>query len=208
MIFLFDWLSSVVCANVIAIFALVAAISSLWMQRKNITVYFEPNLEVLSSSNVLFNNVNNVIEAPVIFKARIDIVNPSPIDIAFFDLRAFNPKNINHHIITRKTFPCQLSMASVSIKNNLGEFNQEIPDRNHGILKANSFTCLDILIHEKDTKLFGENIYLTFKISKKNWVIKDPFAVTNRSKFKMYGFNYHISGWEKILKNQPSDQDV
>ena len=207
MIFLFDWVSSVVCANVIAIFALVVAVYSLWLQRKSITVHFAPNLEVLSTSNVYLNNVNDAIDVPVIFKAYIEIVNPSPIDIAFFDLRAFNPKtNINHYIITKKTFPYQLSMISVSIKNDLGEFNQEIPDKNNGVLMANSFTCFDILIYEKETKILAENIYLTFKISKENWLIKDPFAVTNRRKFKMYGINYAISGWEKILSNQQSDQ--
>lgn len=199
---------SVVLANIIAVLALLVAIYSLWQQRKNITVYINPNLEILNTSMVCFHGENNILAAPVIFRTYIEIVNPSPVDLAFFDLRAFNPiTNINHYIVTRKTFPYDLTTTAISIKNDLNEFNQEIPDRNNGVLKANSFTHFDILIYEKDTDLLADNLYLAFKISKKNWIRKDPFAVTNRGKYEMYGTDFAISGWEEILSSQPSNQE-
>jgi hypothetical protein len=176
----------------------------MWSRRKRVHPFFAPNLEVLSSSHIYFQNENQILGTPVIFHGSIDILNASPHDLSYFDLRAFNPrKNINYGVVTRKTLPSTwVSGISIQVDSwTSGMLNVEIPDKNYGNLPAHSFTRLDILIYEsKDSGGFEDHILLMFKIPKKNWFVKDPYAATNRKKFKAYSCLYTITNWKNALE--------
>lgn len=199
-------------SDVVAPFALIISALGVWMQYRNqLTVHIDPVLYPLSPENIFFNGLNNQFKNVVkIFKTQIDVVNYCSHDIAFFDLRVFNPKtNINHQFISKKAFPYDLpSDTKISIDGLFFyNYNAEIPERNYGIFKAHSFTRFDIIVYDFDKEAFENEIMLSFKISKRNWIREDPFAVTNRGKFKMYCQKYDINGWEKTLQMSLANEE-
>ena len=199
-------------SNAVSLIALLVAALSFWMQyRNNLTVYINPALGVLSPKHIYLDGLNDQFKnVEVFFKTQIDVVNDCSHDIAFFDLRVFNPKtNINHQFISKKAFPYDLpSDTKISIDGLFFyNYNAEIPERNYGIFKAHSFTRFDIIVYDFDKEAFENEIMLSFKISKRNWIREDPFAVTNRGKFKMYCQKYDINGWEKTLQMSLANEE-
>ena len=201
-------------SNAIALIALIVAALSLivaslnsWMQYRNqITVYIDSALRDLSPQHIYLNGLNNQFkDVEVFFKTQVDVVNYCSHDIAFFDLRVFNPStNFNHQFISKKAFPHDLpSDTKISINDGVFfyNYNVEVPDKNYGIFKAHSFTRFDIIIYDFKNDSFEDQIELSFKISKKNLFRVDPYAVTNRKKFKIYTQNYDIN-WlkKKVIK--------
>jgi len=198
-------------SNAVSLIALLVAALSFWMQyRNNLTVYISPALGVLSPKHIYLDGLNDQFKnVEVFFKTQIDVVNDCSHDIAFFDLRVFNPRtNYNHQFISKKAFPHDLpSETKISVDNGVVLSNMEVPDKNYGVFKAHSFTRFDIIIYDFDKKAFEDTIRLSFKVSNKNWISKDPFAVTNRGKFKMYCEKYDINGWGKMLQNDLANKE-
>lgn len=195
---MFGFLSSSILANLIALIALFLAVIGLYKQRKDVVVDFLPNLEILNPKNLYINGVGDVLKVPVIFCTQIDILNASPYDLSFFDLRAFNPRtNISYAIMSQRRFPPNLENRYVQVKEGKVFINQNIPYSRYGALKAHSFTCLDILIYESPYGGdFEDSIVLSFKTPIRTWIKKDPYALTNRKKFKVHGIEYNIVGWQ------------
>lgn len=199
-------------SNAVSLIALLVAALSFWMQyRNNLTVYINPALGVLSPKHIYLDGLNNQFKnVEVFFKTQIDVVNDCSHDIAFFDLRVFNPRtNYNHQFISKKASPHDLpSDTKISLDNGVFLCNMEIPDKNYGVFKAHSFTRFDIIVYDFNKEKFEDTFRLSFKTSKKNWFLADEYSVTNRRKFKMYYENYTLSGWEEILSNNPFDQVI
>ncbi|MEK3644443.1 hypothetical protein [Aeribacillus sp. FSL M8-0235] len=143
--------------------------------------------------------------------AKIEVVNPSPKDIAFFDLRAFYPEtNLNVHLLTKRTMLDKyrdktLWRAIESQEGNVNLMELTIPDTNYGIFKANSFTRFHIVMFpDPDAK----ELLLSFKVAIKAKFIKDQFALTGRKKFKHYGMAYDISSWtESLQQSEQSEKE-
>lgn len=200
-------------SNVVSLIALLIAALSFWMQYRNkLTVSIDPKILFLPPQNIYLDGISDQFDGVVgFFKTQIDVVNYSSHDIAFFDLRVFNPKNnYNHQFISKKTFPHNMSSdTKISINDGVCsyEYNVEVPDKKYGVFKAHSLTHFDIIIYDFDKEAFEDSIMLSFKISKKNWIRKDPFAVTNREKFKMYCEKYDINGWGEMLQNDLANKE-
>ena len=73
-----------------------------------------------------------------------------------------------------------------------GGYQLDIPDKQYGVLKANSFSKFDIFIMPNEN--IEKSINISFKIATSSWFKRDVFAVTNRKKYKFYGRSYDISG--------------
>ena len=176
----------------ISLFALLISFLTLYRQRKQITVTFQPNIYPISKEDVSMTSLKREsILGRDAYKTSVDIVNSSPLDIGFFDLRVFNPEtNVNYYLATKKSL-AEIGNNDLYLHYSDGVTKLEIPDKNHGVLKANSYTTLDIIIvtNGKDSNKIG----LAFKIPKSVFFGRDSFSVTNRKKFKAFGIIYDLS---------------
>lgn len=199
-------------------FALAISLYTLWKSRKHISLDWEQNILQADIGSVFAEIDNeNPIPYDYCFVTSLSVVNPSPVDIGYFDLRAFNPKNnFNLYLMTRKALGSHLENAKIyeifNLKNGYtrGYTRLDIPEKNYGIFKANSFTKLDLIIvlpkEAIDDYKDLESISISFKIAKRAFFKKDIFALTSRKKFEFSGMEYHIKGWKERLKKQLQEQ--
>lgn len=171
---------------------------SIWVlfkNRKRIEVYFDSVIELTDTDQIRLLNPDGTDSSyGAGFLCSLKILNPSPNDIAYFDLRAFPTEtNINSYLLTTKSLNPEFKQARVyNVYNNEQTMIElEIPKKNHGVLKANSFTHFDIFIHDIAGNEITNEITLSFKIAKKA-LFKDPYAVTARKKYKYYGIQYNV----------------
>jgi len=164
-------------------------------------------LEVVEGGSVFIINDNGRPEPyGDALLTKIEIVNPSPRDIAFFDLRCFYPEtNMNVSLLTRRTMLDDLRDKNLlrAVENKKGDVDLAeliIPEKNYGVLKSGSFTKFDILMFPKTD---AKEVFLSFKVAKKS-IIKDPFAVTGRKRFKHYGVAYNTQSWAESLSKAKS----
>lgn len=195
--------------NWIAIFSFLLSAYAVWRTRKRITVTWSENIvEEPIGTTFTFDVDHEIVAYNQTYVANISVVNPSPVDIGYFDLRVFNPDtNINVEFLTKRTFPLYVpdKNAYQFYKEGKRYSQLDIPDRKFGVFKANTFTRLDI-VTVFDT-LVSENqdmnrIAISFKIAKAAMFKKDIYALTNRKKYHYYQFIYDISGWKKRRKQQ------
>ena len=142
------------------------------------------------------------------FIITIDIINSSPNDIAYFDLRAFNPdNNINIYLMTRKSLEVPFNDGAIYKKNYLNEKHLlEPPEKNYGLLKANSFNKFDLFFGPRDNDAHDlKRVNISIKIAKKTFFNKDPFSTTNRKKFKFFGYSYDVSNWKELLEEPDNE---
>ncbi|MBS0978706.1 hypothetical protein [Levilactobacillus brevis] len=202
--------------NLIALLSFAISIYTLWKNRKSLLVEWEKNIyesdigsvfSMKNDSNIDTNSINGTYEYPYV--TNISVVNPSPNDIGFFDLRAFNTKtNIDLPLVTCKTF--EVGHDSDKIYQIIGNQYAEldIPDRKYGVFKANSFTRFDlVVILPTDKNIDLDHIVISLKVTKRG-LFKDPFALSKRKKFKYYGMNYNVSGWKERRIQQEQVQQA
>lgn len=195
-----DWITVT-----ISILSLLVSFYSVWRTRKNVTVTYAPNVVPKLNSVYTKKNGKEDFHYHRVLLTSIDIVNSSPIDISYFDLRAFDPKtNLNIDLVTRWTMPYSLSNRDLfTCVDFPGSryYKLDIPERKFGILPANSFTRMDIVIVLDYLPKQIQNldtVCVSFKIPKRS-LKRDYYSVTNRKKFKFYGMQYH--GINQILKD-------
>lgn len=200
--------------NLIAIISLGISIYALWKNRKNIDVTWDKNIEENDLDFIfLIDNSAKPHTYHNTYTASIGIVNSSPKDIGFFDLRVFDPKtNINIDFLTKKAVPETIPEKKVFklIDSQPVRYMQmDIPERTFGTLPANSFTRLDIItvldILPKQAQEL-DHISISFKIPQKTFFKRDYFALTNRKKYKFYGISYDITDWKERREKQEQEQ--
>lgn len=197
---------------VISFSALVISIVVAWSNRKTLHVEIDKNLDVVEGGTIFFvddtgtpqpygNGLITIIE----------VVNPSPKDIAFFDLRAFYPQtNTNINLLTKRTMldghrnkTLWRAFELPKEKETLMELT--IPETNYGIFKANSFSRFHIVMFPEAD---AHELLLSFKVAIRAKV-KDQYAVTGRKKFKFHGVAYNISSWtDAIPQSQQSEKSM
>ncbi|EDN9114273.1 hypothetical protein GWY05_06870 [Listeria monocytogenes] len=177
---------------------------TLFKNRKNLTVDICKNLEVITDGQIeLINPTEEINSYGAGFLYQVQVVNPSPNDIAYFDIRAFSPdNNQNTYLLTRKSLAPSVKDAKVFKREGSEIFELEIPDKNHGIFKANSYTYLDIFILPQEH--IKNNIIVSFKIAK-SAILRDAFAVTKRKRYKFYSTKFDLS--DPVLPEVPIEQD-
>lgn len=188
----------------ISLSALLISFFTLFKNRKTLTITWSTDIKPISPDVILFGEVSRPIDSKVCFYLNVDIVNPSPNDIAFFDLRAFNPEtNMNYYLITKKSLPIDIRETPISLTYFNETFFLEIPDKNYGVFKSNSFAKLDLIIIPRN--LTGEKLVISFKVADKNLISYDKFAVTNRKKYKLFQRVFGVMNWENHLIANDSD---
>lgn len=195
---------------VISFLSLIVSLVVAWSNRKTLQVEISKTLDVIEGGSVFLINDEGIPEpyGDGVF-TTIEVVNPSPKDIAFFDLRAFYPEtNVNIHLLTKRTMLDKyrdktLWRAIELEKGNVNLMELVIPDTNYGIFKANSFTRFHIVMFPDPD---ASKLFLSFKVAIRAKFFKDPFAVTGRKKFKHYGVAYDISSWTESLRQSKESE--
>lgn len=156
--------------------------------KKRLDVTFEPDL--LKINSIYTNNISIKMDKGS-YIAFIKVVNPSPSDIGYFDLRVFDVNKPTEMLATYNELILRrsdLDATYFEYESIYGKSNLNAPKSNYGVFKSNSFTRLDIpFTLDRDTK----EVIITFKVAikvRKN----NPYAY-DRKNFKFYASKYIIS---------------
>ncbi|MEE6670001.1 hypothetical protein PS385_00440 [Limosilactobacillus fermentum] len=199
---------------IIASLSFLMSVYTLWKNRTKIDVQWNHNIEEAGIDSVYCLKKNkNVGSYNFSYITHVDVINPSPRDIGYFDLRAFNPEtNHNLHLLTKQSLT--LGYEGSTIVHSVGKerYRMIIPERNSGVFKANSITKLDLVVvlnNSKDSYKELESlntIAVSFRIAKFVISNRDPFA---RGMFRHYwyqGMKYDINGWQTRRTKQAAMQ--
>ena len=167
--------------------------------RRPVTVDFGTNYYLLDPKTDIISQDNSIqgVASKHALYTTITIVNPSTVNMAYMDLRAFDPKtNANHFIATKRSLPF-LDNSKIFLmpfgEDALEKFFIHLPDRPFGSLPAGSYTSLDVLIFINDNVDISSGLVLSFKTSKNSFFHRSPWSDTNRKKFRAYHFTYDLS---------------
>lgn len=164
------------------------------MNKKNLDVTFEKelfSLPLLKIGSVYLAKDTGI------YIAYLKVVNPSPSDIAYFDLRVID-KNNSHNDIELHS---QTAIASyegstvhLSYTSPFGKVNLNTPLSDYGVFKSNSFTKLDIAF----SPIFNtEEVVVTFKVAIKSSK-RSPYSKYGQQ-FKYYSTTYRLKNAHPIL---------
>lgn len=160
---IFKWIFN----NIFGLTSLMISIYTLWKNRKHLDVYWSDNILQTDSHSVVAIKESESGFYENSYLAKLSVVNTSPNDIAFFDLRAFDPDtNINFPLVTKKTFDYNKEDTQIFQTINGKYTRLNIPDKNSGVFKANSFTQFDLIICIPESSKKLKNINISFKIAK------------------------------------------
>jgi hypothetical protein len=195
-----------ILGGIAGLFSLAVSLYTLWKQRLRLSVDWPINLSVIKPETIYFGNTSQSMKTEVIFMGELQIVNPSPNDIGYFDLRAFDANtNLNSHIITRNSIPKELEENKVYYYPEL-KLSPDymavctLPAATNGIFPKNSFTTLTILVYSYTGTPISENLAISFKIPVWSfWWNREPMSNTSRHKYKAYRKVYKLTGWEGAL---------
>lgn len=177
----------------LAFLSFLLSIYTIYRTRKHITVTWS-DIQKIPVENLYIGDQNNIYFTENLYYIRLDIVNSSPSDISYFDLRAFDPNlNISYNILNKNILPADLKSAPItqSILNYPSFMN--VPEKLYGVLKANSFTSLDLFIFDSSVcKINESQMIVSFKIPDRKFLSQDNYAITNRKNFKTYTVNMSL----------------
>lgn len=171
----------------VSIISLILSLVNLISNRKRLDVQIEDKLEDINNiylSVIDYKNNNPSINWGVGKVCFIKVVNPSPKDIAFFDLRVVDKK-----LIKQVPFIYEAQLDLINTKpnqtlfydtnGNLARLNY--PKANYGVFKSNSFTRLDIAFFPM---AINSEILISFKVAISS--ILPNKESSYRKKFKYY----------------------
>lgn len=146
--------------------SLLISLITLHSNRKRLDVEIENNLDDVNDIYFNFLNFTNSSSDLNFGNGKIcflKIVNPSPKDIAFFDLRLIDLKtNKPIFFLTKAILELTNSNNQKLFYNSKGTLSKiNIPDSNYGIFKANSFTRLDLAFYPKEKT----KVLISFKVA-------------------------------------------
>ena len=188
------------------IFSIILVVSSFlfslytaYRQRKYLTVCFDSNYFLIDTktqiedARSLFQNEKST---KAIF-LQITIVNPSFVNMAYFDLRAFNPiTNENHCIATAKTIPelrAERHLLLTPFLDNPSEkIFIEIPEQKHGAIPAGACITLDVLVFLNENVDLSPGVAVCFKSTEKTWLHRSRWSETERKQYKPYFKIYSV----------------
>lgn len=163
----------------ISIASLFLSIINLWINRKTLDVTIENEI---FKTEKLYTQDNQVISEGGHFVVFIKVVNPSPRDIAYFDLRIVDPDK--NKLIPSYT---QVTLEQIDEKvlyygnDSINKARLNPPYSNYGIFKSNSFNRIDLAFNPDEKT---EKILIIFKVAIKS-LKRNKFSL-HRRKFKHY----------------------
>lgn len=202
-------------ASLLQIPVLISALSfavsviTLRRQRKHLTVDWDNEMYAIDPRY-------HVKDAKGIFKSlkftkgmylTATIVNPSNVNMAYLDLRAFNPRtNENHIVATQNSVPYLRDDPTVLVcpfgENNLNNHFFKLPNGIHGPLPVGTCTILHILVIFNPHVDLKDGIVISFKSTEWSLFHRSPYSETNRKVYRYYHKYFSLRGYEEQLKSQ------
>lgn len=100
---------------------------------------------------------------------KIDITNPSNVDIGYFDLVAVDPNNHHSHMIMMQmTVAVPFRNESLILSQNGIDMILQMPPSNNGTFRANSSTHFDIVVTSNPQKPIKDGIQIVFRVAYKS----------------------------------------
>ncbi|MHA2887275.1 hypothetical protein [Bacillus cereus] len=164
------------------------------MNKKCLDVTFEEELFSPPSLKIGSNYLGN---DNGIYIAYLKVVNPSPSDIAYFDLRVIDKNNPHNDIEIHSQTAIESyggSTTILSYTSPFGKVNLSTPLSDYGVFKSNSFTKLDIAF---SPILNTEEVVVTFKVAIKS-IKSSPYSSYGQQ-FKYYSKTYRLRDARPIV---------
>lgn len=176
---------------ILSVIALTISINTELRLKPTLDVTFE---EELFLTPEIITTINRYDHPDGFFGIYLKVVNPSDIDIAFFDLIVLDADTLqkNYQIFTQLVLDGG-TVGQYRFLSNGTEVNLNAPKTNYGIFKAHSYTRYEVLFDLGDE--LPENIRVRFKIS-----IKSRRSIPNtkyRKKFKYYSATYNLKSGKR-----------
>lgn len=188
------------------VLSLVISLYTLWKQRIRINVDWDESFEIITPDSLFFGLQNKVLGSKFFLSCVIDIVNPSPNDIGYFDLMAFEEDtNANLYLATKKAIPKPFADKPIyyfpeqDIFVGLG-YTLDIPEAKNGIFPKNSFSRLNILVAPMQGGQIPQKLVISFKIASEPLLSYEPFFGTSRKQYRTFRRVYDTTGWEEKFK--------
>lgn len=188
------WIINFIVKNIFSILALAISIFSIWKNRADLTVNFPDHLIVLPDYSIeIVDDKGKYLHAyRNLFLVTIKIINPSPNDIAFYDLKAVDSENNNFlEFVNTKPFKLHYDKSNILFFTNQVTFNiLNVPENNYGVFRSNSYSKFDLPIVITDPEEIKHLNYITIS-----------FKVAKRPLFKntdilVYKKKYKVTGWQ------------
>jgi|GEM_PF-5927664 len=193
--------------TIIATAALLLTVFQLYWNRKKVIVEFNGAAEILGENSIYCRDeYNNFIQSsgrgPGL-NLSVEIINSSPCDISYFDLRVFDPNtNANFFLITRNSLPeiyANKKIYRENLQNPLAPYHHCVPEGRAGMLKAHSLTYFDLFIIPKkeSTKL---RVSFRVAIRKNIFTVNDSFVTDNQKHLRYFTKNINIENWDRMVR--------
>ncbi|MBS6888597.1 MAG: hypothetical protein KH200_11910 [Clostridium sp.] len=177
----------------ISILSLCITLFNLYINRKKLDVVIEDELDKID--NIYTNYFEYKNQDPSLNfgcgkVCFIKVVNPSPKDIAFFDLRVVDLDNMKplFFISSAVLELTNLTKEKIFYGSNDVMAKVNIPHSNYGVFKSNSFTRIDVPFYPSETTT---KVLVSFKVAISS--IQPNTEAGYRKKFKYYKKVFNIT---------------
>ncbi|WP_373485714.1 hypothetical protein [Acetobacterium malicum] len=192
---------------IISTLALVLSVITMYLNRKRISVQFGGPIEALGENSVYCRDENGVFISSTGYGPGIhlvvEIINSSPCEISYFDLRAFDPElDDNYFLITRSSLPetiCNKKLYRENPTNPKAPFHHNLPDAAYGMFSGRSYTYWNLFIIPRED---SKNLRLSFRVSIKKlpFTKSDKYVTKNQKQYRFYALDLNISGWKNLTR--------
>lgn len=186
--------------------SLIALLVSIWTAYKSRTFFkvkWGNNCEIKMNNSVVAMKKDGTPEISYTdtFLTYLTVVNPSPNDLAYYDLKVYDADNGNPLEIIYAIY-FHLNDDHTYFVHYLNPLNSnllELPEKNHGVFKANSYTRFNLPIVVTDEYEYKDlkHIKIEFKVAKNSF-----------RKTKIYSKTYDVTGWQRKPYRLGYGQDI
>lgn len=184
--------------------ALVALVFSyLNYRRGNQQIELVPDTQAEWILSVVLDNGESIVNPNGMLKINIKIINPSNIDVNFFDLIVFDKNREYQYYYRRQNniindLTGRNAVAAVAPSGNI--VLVEIPEADYGILKAHSMTRLSLIIQASE---MTDKLFVAFKIAKRK-----PFFKTTKFGYINSPYQSFSASFPVELSKKPNYEEV
>ncbi len=204
LMYLWNWLiNTFTVQNIFALLALLVSLRTAYRNRTFFKVRWGNNCEITMNNSIVAKKKDGVPDVCYTdtFLTYLTIVNPSPNDIAYYDLKAYDADNGNPLEVLFAVF-FYLDDKQTYFVHYLNPLNMnllELPVKSHGVFKANSYTRFNLPIVVTDEYEYKDlkRIKIEFKVAK-----------SSSRRIKVYSKTYNVTGWQSVPYKTGYGQDI